>query len=207
MDMKVYYSPMSPFVRKVLVVAHELSLGERIELLGSAAHPIDRDAEIVSHNPLGQVPTFFTDDGTVLYDSRVICEYLDDLAGGSIFPGSPERRWIALREQALCDGILAAALAVRYEHVARPEERRFPDWIRGQTAKITDGLAVLEREIVDSGKLVDIGTISVACVLSYLDLRFPEMGWRTGHPNLEAWYAGFSERPSMKATELGRTHS
>jgi glutathione S-transferase len=201
--MKVYYSPTSPFVRKVLVVAHELSLADRIERLGSAAHPVNRDAGIVAHNPLGQVPTFFTDDGEALYDSRVICEYLNDRAKGGLFPTDDRRRWRALREQALCDGMLAAALSVRYEHVTRPEEKRFGDWIAGQTAKITDGLAALERQIGQSGSFLDIGTISIACVLSYLDLRFPAMEWRKNHSALSAWYADFRKRPSMIATELG----
>ena len=112
--MKVYYSPASPFVRKVLVSAHELGLADRIELLSCAAHPINRDQEIVAHNPLGQVPTFFTDDGSVIYDSRVICEYLDSFSPGRLL-GSGESRWRALTEQSLADGLLDAALLARYE--------------------------------------------------------------------------------------------
>src|SRR4051794_40691932 len=114
--MKIYFSPASPYVRKVMVVAHELRLADRIERLPSAAGPVVRDATIRQHNPIGQVPTFFTDDGTVLYDSRVICEYLDDFGGGTFF-GSGPARWRNLTDAALGDGLLGAALLARYEAV------------------------------------------------------------------------------------------
>src|SRR3954451_22246874 len=124
--MKIFYSPASPYVRKVMVVAHELGLADRIERLPSAAGPVARDAAIREHNPLGQVPTFFTDDGAVLYDSRVICEYLDDLGGGSFF-GSGAARWRNLTDAALGDGLLGAALLARYEAVLRPEPLRWAE--------------------------------------------------------------------------------
>lgn len=111
--MKLFYSPTSPFVRKVMVVAHELGLADRLERLPSAAHPVNRDKSIISHNPLGQVPTLLTDDGQVLADSRVICEYLDDLAGGGLFPKAGAARWRALVDQTLGDGLLGAALLAR----------------------------------------------------------------------------------------------
>ena len=149
--MKVYYSPFSPYVRKVLVVAHELGLADRIEKLPSAAHPVKRDKEIIAHNPLGQVPTFFTDDGRMLADSRVICEYLNDLAGGALYPASGDARWRALVDQSLGDGIIVAALLSRYETAVRPPEKLWKDWLDGQFDKIATGLAALESAVTDFG--------------------------------------------------------
>src|SRR6266536_1901402 len=179
--MKIFFSPSSPFFRKVLVSAHELGLAERIERLKSAAHPINRDQTIIAHNPLGQVPTFFTDDGRVLYDSRVICEYLDALAGGRLF-GSGDARWCALTEQALGDGLLNAALLTRYETAWRPAHLLWEDWAKSQFDKVHSVLDRIETWAADFGERVDIGTITIACALSYLDLRFPDCGWRGSHP-------------------------
>ena len=195
--MKVYYSPFSPYVRKVLVVAHELGLADRIEKLPSAAHPVKRDKEIIAHNPLGQVPTFFTDDGRMLADSRVICEYLNDLAGGALFPASGDARWRALVDQSLGDGIIVAALLSRYETAVRPPEKLWKDWLDGQFDKIATGLAALESAVTDFGDRVDIGTITYGCALGYLDLRFPDLKWRDRHAATTAWFAGFNVRPSM----------
>ncbi len=195
--MKIYFSPASPYVRKVMVVAHELGLADRIERLPSAAGPVQRDATIRQDNPLGQVPTFFTDDGTVLYDSRVICEYLDDLGAGTFFGAGPSR-WRNLTDAALGDGLLGAALLARYEAVLRPEPLRWADWSRGQLEKVTD--AVDRMEAMKLGSRLDIGTVTFACGLGYLDFRFPDLDWRAGRPNVTAWYADFAQRPSMVAT-------
>ncbi|SEP50217.1 Glutathione S-transferase [Methylobacterium sp. ap11] len=195
--MKIYYSPASPYVRKVMVVAHELGLADRIERLPSAAGPVQRDATIRRYNPIGQVPTFFTDDATVLYDSRVICEYLDDLGGGHFF-GTGTERWRNLIDAALGDGLLGAALLARYEAVLRPESLRWADWSRGQIEKVTD--AVDHMEGMNLGARLDIGTVTFGCGLGYLDFRFPELDWRTGRPRLASWYADFAQRPSMMAT-------
>jgi glutathione S-transferase len=199
--MKLYFSPSSPYVRKVLICAHELGLAERIEKLPSAAHPIKRDATIRKSNPIGQVPTFFTDDGMVLYDSRVICEYLDDLGRGQLF-GTGAARWPILTDAALGDGLLGAALLARYEDVARPEDIRWDAWRVGQIEKITDAVDRIEEAAAGYGERVDIGTITFACGLSYLDFRFPDVAWRATHPATAAWFARFSQRPSMQATTL-----
>ena len=195
--MKVYYSPFSPYVRKVLVVAHELGLAERIEKLPSAAHPVNRDKEIIAHNPLGQVPTFFTDDGRMLADSRVICEYLNDLASGALFPASGDARWRALVDQSLGDGVIVAALLSRYETAVRPPEKLWKDWLDGQFDKIATGLAALESSVIEFGDRIDIGTITYGCALGYLDLRFPDLKWRDRHPATATWFARFNARPSM----------
>ncbi|HXT05707.1 MAG TPA: glutathione S-transferase [Roseiarcus sp.] len=200
--MKLYYSATSPYVRKVLVVAEELGLAGRIERLPSAAHPVNRDRGIVAHNPLGQVPTFFTDDGTMLADSRVICEYLDALAGGGLFPAVGPARWRALTDQALGDGALAAALLSRYEIAVRPAEKQMSEWRNGQLEKIADTLATIETHAAGFGERFDIGTITFGCLLSYLDLRFADLAWRDGRPDASAWFARFDARPAMAATRL-----
>ncbi|MBO9513513.1 MAG: glutathione S-transferase [Variovorax sp.] len=197
--MKILFSPTSPYVRKCLVAAHELGLADRIQLLPSNAHPVQRDPEIIRNNPLGKVPTFFTDDGQVLYDSRVICEYLDNLAGGTLFPAPGARRWETLTLQSLGDGILDAGLIARYEDVARPQPLRWPEWRAGQLDKAETSLAHLNaRPALLEGR-VDIGAIAVACALWYLDLRFEDLRWRERHPAVAKWFASFGERPSMRA--------
>jgi glutathione S-transferase len=197
--MKVYFSPASPFVRKVLISAHELGLSDRIERLACAAHPINRDPDIVAHNPLGQVPTFFTDDGRVLYDSRTICEYLDAFGKGQLF-GAGDARWQALTNQSLADGLLDAALLARYETAARPQELRWDAWTRSQLEKVNSALDQFEHTTLKLGDRVDIGTITIACALGYLDFRFPDLGWRASRPQLSSWFSEFEKRPAMQAT-------
>ena len=198
--MKLFFSPTSPYVRKCLVVAHELGLTSRIEFMASNAHPVTRDQSIIAKNPLGKVPTLITDDGLVLYDSRVICEYLNDLAGGKVFPASGKARWEALTLQSLADGILDAALLARYEDVARPEAIRWAEWRAGQLDKTETALASLEGNLAVLAGRVDIGSLSMACALWYLDLRFTELQWRDRYPKVALWYAGFSQRPSTQMT-------
>ena len=198
--MKLHYSAASPFVRKVMICAIELGLESKIEKLAAAAHPVNRDGAIVASNPLGQVPTFFADDGTVLYDSRVICEYLDALGGAKLFPPAGPARWTALVEQSLADGLLDAALLTRYERVARPEALKWADWETGQLDKIRCALDKLEASTAGFGARLDIGTITIACALGYLDFRFPELDWRAGRKALAGWFEGFSTRPSVAAT-------
>lgn len=195
--MKLIYATASPFARKVLVTAHELGLADRVETVTASAHPVDRNAEIRAKNPLGQIPTMILDDGAPLYDSRVICEYLDAQAGGSLF-GAGEARWRALTEQALADGLMAAAVLARYENAVRPEPLRWDGWISGQTGKITDALDRFET--APPGERVDIGSIAIGCALGYLDFRFADLPWRTGRPAIAAWFERFAARPSMTAT-------
>lgn len=198
--MKIYFSPASPFVRKCMAVAHETGLVDRIEKLPSAANPVNRDRTVIASNPLGQVPTLVTDDGQSLYDSRVICEYLDDLGGGKLFPAAGKARWQALADQALADGILGAALLARYEITLRPEPSRWSDWVDGQMGKVADALARFEQQAVSFGERLDIGTLTLGCALGYLDFRYAEYDWRASHPACAQWYATFSQRPSMRDT-------
>lgn len=198
--MKIHYSVTSPFVRKCLVAAHELGLRDRLEIVPANAHPVTRDRALVALNPLGQVPTLVTDGGAVLYDSRVIVEYLNALAGGDLVPDDPDARWSALTEQALADGMTNAALLTRYEVAARPEPLRWGEWIEGQLDKVACGLAELERRASAFGDRVDVGTIAFACSLGYLDFRFASLAWRDRHPNTAAWYEWFAGRESMVTT-------
>ncbi|HMS07431.1 MAG TPA: glutathione S-transferase [Burkholderiaceae bacterium] len=197
--MKLLFSPFSPYVRKCLVTAAELGLDERIELRPSSAHPINRDQAIIADNPLGKVPTFFTDDGQVLYDSRVICEYLNDLAGGSLFPAGAAR-WKSLTLQSLGDGMLDAALLARYETIARPENLQWPAWRDAQLDKIETSLAALDARPELLQDRLDIGSLTIGCALWYLGVRFPDLGWQARRPRVAAWWAGFSQRPSMSRT-------
>lgn len=197
--MKLYFSPFSPFVRKCLVAAHELGLSEQIELLPASVHPVQRDRSVMAKNPLAQVPTLITDDGQVLYDSRVICEYLNERAGGRLFPAAGPARWAALTLQSLADGMLNGAVLARYEEAARPEPLRWDAWRAGQLDKVETSLAFLEADpqaLASDG--VEIGQLSVACALWYLDLRFPDFGWRARHAALARWHADFSQRPSLQ---------
>jgi glutathione S-transferase len=197
--MKLLYSPASPYARKVLVLAHEVGLIDRIAVTTAGASPTGPAPEVAAHNPLGKIPALVLEDGTALYDSRVICEYLDGLsAGPRLFPEGAAR-WDALIRQALADGLLDAALLTRYERVLRPEERRWDAWESGQTGKIRSALDRFET-LVAGGPALDIGTVAMACALGYLDLRFPDLAWREGRPALAAWFADFARRPSMEAT-------
>lgn len=200
MSLKLYYSDTSPFVRKCLVCAHEAGVRGRIELVPAAAHPVNRDRGLVARNPLGKVPTLITEDGTVLYDSRVICEYLDAQGGGGLLPAAGPRRWGVLVDQALADGLMDAAVLTRYEIAARPDVLRWNDWVTGQLDKVTSGLADLERRAADLADRVDLGSIALACALGYLDFRFASLGWRARYPAAADWFEPFSRRESMLAT-------
>lgn len=201
--MKLLHAPTSPFVRKVMVVAHETGLADRIEIVFNAASPLTRDPALTSLNPLGKIPALLLDDGTVLYDSAVICEYLADLAGDTaIFPTGPAR-WPALTLQAQGDGLLDAAVGLRYENVMRPEALRWPDWTRAQRAKISGALDAIEQSVHTGliGHTVHhIGLISLGCALGYLDFRYANLQWREGRPAAAEWFAGFDARPAMAAT-------
>jgi len=199
--MKLWYSPPSPFARKVRVAAIELGLGERIELVLTPVMPTEPNPTLIAQNPLVKLPTLEADDGTVLYDSRTICEYLDALAGGGrLFPASGPARWDALRRQALGDGIMDAGILRRYELVLRPEALRWSDWLRGQQAKIDHALDAGERDAPRWREAFDIGHITLACALGWLDFRFADFDWRAKRAALADWYARAARRPSLAQT-------
>ena len=196
--MKLYSHPVSPFARKARIIAHELGL--KLEVIDVQAR---NDETLRRLNPLKQIPILVLDDGSSLFDSPVICEYLNHTGGGKFFPGMNiwkhnSGRWKALGLQALGDGVADAAVSWRYE-LTEPEERRNPDRIARCQATIMAGIGALER--VKFAKDPTIGEISVACALAYIDFRLPDLDWKSSHPNLSAWYARFREYPSMKATQ------
>ncbi len=198
--MKLYYAQKSPYVRKALVVANEAGIEDKLEKVDcSTTTPVNPDPS--NANPLKKIPALELDDGTILFDSPVICEYLDaELGDGSLFPRELSARWIALRFQALADGLLDAAILLRYETILRPEHLCWDDGVTAQMNKIDDALADMEDHADSFGERVDIGTISVACAVGYLDFRFEDKDWRAVCPTLAAWYEGFAKRPSMQAT-------
>lgn len=200
--MKLRYAPTSPYVRKVMITAIETGLADRIEKVPSSVMPTKPNDEVARENPLVKIPALTTDDGMVLYDSPVICEYLDSLHDGpKLFPASGEKRWVALRQQALGDGILEAAILARYESI-RPKEVQWADWIEAQLRKVRGALAALESEAENGGLRgpLTIGVITIGCALGYLDFRFASEQWRQRSPGLARWYADFAERASMRQT-------
>lgn len=199
--MKLFYSPASPFVRKVMVCAILRGLDKKIEHLPSAAGPVKRDRTIVAQNPSGKVPTMLLKDGSALYDSRVICEYLDNLGRApKLFPKGAER-WPALTLAAMADEALDAAILCRYEAVIRPKSKQWGEWSKGQMDKIICTLDEMEKSWVKHlrGSL-DIGTVTAGCLLGYLDFRFGDYDWRKSHPKLAAWFKSFAKKPAMAKT-------
>ena len=183
-------SPASPFGRKVHITASLLGLADEIDVRETDLN--DPADSIRVQNPLGKIPALILDDGNVYYDSRVIVEYLDYLAGGGrIIPREPGARFATLRLQALCDGILDASILIVYENRFRPAEIRSQAWLDRQDGKVARGLAALEASPPQLDPVPDIGQIALACVLGYRDLRF-EGTWRQDRPRLLAWHDKFA---------------
>ncbi len=199
--MKLFFNPASPFVRKVRVAARETGQDKKIEEISSAVSPVKANTDLAKANPLVKIPTLVTDDGMSLFDSPVICEYLDSLhSGRKLFPAAGAARWSALRLQAVGDGILDAGILCRYEMMLRPQERQWSDWVAGQKDKWHAGLNLLEQEARTLDGEPTIGSITVGCALGWLDFRYGDDDWRKGRPQLTRWYEQFSARPSMQAT-------
>jgi len=196
MSMKLWYGPASPFVRKVLVFAHEVGLADSIELAtGDVWVP---DSPITKENPLGKVPAVVTPDG-VFAGSYLCCEYLDSLhAGPRLIPAGPRERWPVLQLHAFADGIIEAAVASVVEQQRRPKEFVYQGMLDRQKNKITGTLDRISTMQLPA--TVDIGSITLGCALGYIDFRLPQLGWRNGRAVLDQWYASFSQRKSMQAT-------
>jgi glutathione S-transferase len=199
--MKLFYSAGSPYTRKVLAAAIELNLRDGIELVPVQLSPIKVNEPLAAHNPLMKVPTLIPEDGEALFDSRVICEYLDSLREGPrLIPRDAARRWSVLRLQALADGLLDAAVLCRFENALRPEEKRWSDWVQGQSAKVHQALDMLDQSSELRGQPLNLGQIAIACALGWLEFRQPVGDIRASRSRLFDWYDEFAQRPSMIAT-------
>lgn len=199
--MRLWHNPASPFARKVRIVARETGLAARVEEIAVMVNPIQPNLDLARENPLVKIPALSAPDIGTLYDSPVICEYFDSLHGGQpLIPRAGPARWRALRLQALGDGMLDAAVLMRYEAAVRPAALQWADWTAGQLGKVRGGLAALEQACPGWGDRFGIGEITAACVLGYLDFRFPEENWRQSFPALAAWFAKVSTRPSVRET-------
>ena len=197
--MKLYWSPRSPFVRKVLVCAHELGITERIEKVYALVSMTRTNPDVMQVNPVGRIPALVADDGMVLYDSHVICEYLDALHGGSrLFPKDLPRRWDVLRRLALGDGMLETLVLWRSEQT-RPSAQQSSATLSAFEQKAASALAALENDTAPRHD-VDIGDIAIGCALGYLDFRYSRLGWRARAPRRAAWFETFNARPSMQQT-------
>jgi glutathione S-transferase len=199
--MKLIMFGASPFARRVRVAAIELGLGDRIALAPVTTSPLNPDPAVTEENPLGRVPTLIRDEGPPLYESGIICEYIDSLASGqTLFPTAGETRWRSLRLYGLADGITQEGVTLRRESL-RPAELRWPAWTQAFEAKIARTLDRLEAEPDLYDGPVEIGQIALACGLGWL--RFRELGppLFEGRPRLEAWHRDFEARPSMQATQ------
>ena len=194
--MKLAYSPASPYVRKVTACAIARGINDKVERwkIGTT------DPALLGFNPLSKVPTLVTDDGLKLYDSPVICEYLDSVGSApKLFPAAGPARWIALTQQALGDGILDATQPRRRE-IALPQDEGRKTYIELQQGKVKHALAELESQAAILGDLKTIGEITIGCALGYLDFRYANEPWRPGHPKLEAWYARVVKLPPLAET-------
>lgn len=199
--MRLYHSPATPFGRKVLVFIHETGLLDRVQVELVTGTPLEPGSLPVTKNPLGKIPALERDEGGVIYDSRVICRYLDHLSGKGLYPAAPAL-WETLTLEATADGILEAALAMVYEGRIRPEDKQFAPWVEAQWAKAARALDAVERDWMThlNGPL-DAAQIAIGCALGYLDFRLSARNWREGRPNLAAWKAEFARRPAMQATK------
>lgn len=197
--MKLLMGPTSPFARKVAVVLHELDLVDSVEQEIVTTSPINSDPAVVAANPLGKIPALIRPDGPALYDSRVICRYLDSLAGGTLYPQA--RLWDTLTLEAMGDAIMDAGVSMIYEIRMRPDDKQWDGWTEAQWAKVTSAMDALEARWMShlAGPL-DMGQIAVACALSYIDFRQGHRGWRDARPQLAAWLDVFSQRASMQKT-------
>lgn len=201
--MKLHWSPRSPYVRKVMIAAHEMGFGDRLVCIRTVVSPFTPAEELFRDNPLNKLPTLVLDDGTAIYDSRVICEYLDGLHDrAKLFPAAGPERLTALRNQALGDGLLDV-LMMRLIERLKPEEQRSLQIVSSNERKTVATLDCLESDAaLLTSRPHDIGHVAIGTALGYIDFRFPDDNWRKDRPNLAAWHAGFNARPAVVASPV-----
>lgn len=200
--MKLFWSPRSPFVRKVMVCAHELGIENRIDKVYALVSLSKTNADVMQVNPIGRIPALIADDGAVLYDSNVICEYLDAYHGDArLFAKDGPRRWDVLRQLALGDGMLETGVLWRGE-LSRPPQQQSSAVSAAFEAKLRSGIAAVERDApVTRRDGIDVGDITIGCALAYLDFRFPDLEWRASAPRAARWFELFAARRSMQETQ------
>ncbi|AZV79941.1 glutathione S-transferase [Parasedimentitalea marina] len=195
--MKLIYAPTSPFVRKVMVLLHETGQLDAVEIQAVHTTPLAPASEVRASNPLAKIPALERADGPTLYDSRVICAYLDDRFDGGLYAGG----WDSKVLEATADGIMEAAVLATYEQRLRAEDMQSPEWIAAQMGKVLGACTALNARWMSHLKgPLDIGHIAVSCALAYVDFRHPNSNWRHGNESLSDWFAEFESRPSMLAT-------
>ncbi len=199
--MKLYWSSRSPFVRKVMIFAHECGLADRIECVRTLVAMSRPNVDLLPVNPTGKIPTLVLDDGSALYDSTVICEYLDSLhQGPRLFPESGPARWTALRRHALGNNLTDNLMLWRNE-MLRPQPQQSAETLAAFEMKVRNALAALDGEAAAlAAGPVGIGHVAIGCALGYIDFRFGNLGWRAGHDRIAGWYETFTRRPSMTLT-------
>jgi len=196
---QLVYAPASPFARKVVVTLIETGQRDAVELIATPGTPTEPDARRISVNPLGKIPALVRPDGPALYDSRVICRYLDQRGGGGLYP--PGRLWEVLTLEALSDGIMDAAVLMVYEHRCRAPGEISQTWLEAQWGKVTRALnAVEDRWMPHLAGQLTMAQIALGCALGYLDFRHADRDWRTGRMALAEWERRFAERPAMQGT-------
>ncbi len=198
--MQLHWSPRSPYVRKVVIAAHEMGLQDRLDRVRTVVGSTTPHQELMARNPLGKIPTLELEDGTVVYDSFVIIAYLDTLhAGPKLIPAGGAAWLTALRRHALGNGMLDVALAALGERF-RPAERQSTPHLALWHLKLRTCVAALEQEAAAlTHEPFDIGELAIGVALAYLDFRFDAEKWRDGHPKLAAWHATFNARASVAA--------
>lgn len=197
--MQLMMSPTSPFVRKCRVLLREANLLDTVEEVTVATNPIDTDRGVAAANPVAKIPVLLRTHGPAIYDSRVICRFLNEHAGTDFYP--EKRLWETLTLEATADAIMESAISIFYEGKFRDPQHVSQDWMDGQWAKIARAVTALEdRWMSHLNGPLDMGQIAAACALEYLDLRHAARDWRAGHPELVRWIDGFGQRASMKAT-------
>ncbi len=198
--MRLIGSPTSPYVRKVLIVAHEAGVADKVEIVNGSGTPLAPNAETIAVNPLGKVPCLLRDEGPAIFDSRAICQYLNAAGGAALYPEG-DALWTTLTLETIGDGVMDAALLAMYETRLRPEEIRFDPWVDGQKAKVNRALDHLEARWTAalSGPLT-AGSIAVGAALGYIDFRDVVGDWRAARPGLAKWHEGFVAMPSFRVT-------
>ncbi len=196
--MKLYTNPASPFCRKIEVLLHEAGQGDAVEMIGVAGHAKAPGTMPVSVNPIGKIPTLELEDGTAIFDSRVISRYLDQEFDLGLYP--EERLFTELTLEATADGIADAALLMVYEGRTRPKDKYDAESVEAQWSKVDRSLNALNNRADELSGTLTVGQIAVGCALGYIDFRLGDRDWRNGRPALAEWFESFAARPSMQAT-------